>query len=44
VITPEALDRLVTEDPLSEALWCLATAELTARVFAGGPTRAASAL
>ena len=37
VVTPEALDRLVREDPLAEALWCLATAELTARVFGAAP-------
>jgi len=37
VIAPDALRRLVAEEPLSEPLWCLATVELTARALASGP-------
>ena len=37
VIAPNALRRLVDQEPLSEPLWCLATVELTARALASGP-------
>ena len=33
VVTREELDRLYEHEPLAEALWCLATSELTARAL-----------